>query len=112
MSYSALEIWTVVFVVGIATFAIRFSFVALFGRVETVPPRVETALRYVPSAVLAALVVPSLLVVRPTLGATLVNAELLAGTVAVVAAWHTEDIFATIVVGMVTLHALRFVGVG
>lgn len=112
MNYTVLDVWTVILVVGVLTFGIRFSFVALFGRVDTVPPRVEAALRYVPAAVLAALVVPSLLVIRPSLGATLVNAELLAGAAAVVAAWRTENIFVTIAVGMVALHALRFVGLG
>lgn len=120
--YGPVAVWGVAAAVGLATFAVRGSFVYLFGRIETVPPRVTRALRFVPPAVFAALVVPSLVVsegsanlapvtvsISDGLSVAVGNERLLAGLVAAVAAWVTEDVFATIVAGMLTLWLLRFV---
>lgn len=120
--YGPVVIWGVAVVVGLVTFAIRGSFIYLFGRVETVPPRVMRALRFVPPAVFAALVVPSLVVIDGSADLVPVsvsvsegfsvavgNERLLAGLVAAGAAWVTEDVFATIAAGMLTLWLLRFV---
>ncbi|MDS0299819.1 AzlD domain-containing protein [Halogeometricum sp. S1BR25-6] len=122
--YGPVAIWGVAAVVGLATFAVRGSFVYLFGRIETVPPRVTRALRFVPPAVFAALVVPSLVVVDGSadlvpvavsasasegVSVAVGNERLLAGLVAAGAAWVTEDVFATIAAGMLTLWFLRFV---
>jgi branched-subunit amino acid transport protein len=103
------RVWLVIVVAGVGTFLLRASFLFLFERVGGVPPRLERALRYVPAAVLAALVVPAL--VAPD-GATTVfgNDRLLAGTLAALVAWRTESVLATIVVGMVALVALGAVG--
>lgn len=103
-----LLLWGVVLAIGALTFAIRFSFLFLFGRVETVPPRLGRALRFVPPAVLAALVVPSLLTLEGSAAATLADGRLLAGGVAAVVAWRTEDVLATVAGGMVALWAIRF----
>jgi branched-subunit amino acid transport protein len=102
-------VWTVVVVVGLATFAIRLSFVYLFGRVERVPPSVEAALRYVPPAVFAAIVVPRVVTVEPTLAATLVDDEVLAAVVAAAVAWRTGDVALTVGAGMGALWLFRFV---
>ena len=101
-------VWGVIVVVGVLTFAIRASFIYLFGRLDAVPPWLTRTFRYVPPAVLAALVLPSLVTVRPTLAATLSSERLLAGLVAAAVAWRTESILATIVVGMAALWTLRF----
>ena len=50
-------LWLTILGVGVVTFALRLSFIALLGRVE-VPPFLERALRFVPAAVLTAVVVP------------------------------------------------------
>ena len=101
-------VWGVVLVIGVLTFAIRFSFVYLFGRLDRVPPWLSRWLRYVPPAVFAALVLPSLVTVRPSVTATLVDDRLLAGAFAAVVAWRTESILATIAAGMGALWTLRF----
>jgi branched-subunit amino acid transport protein len=106
--YGPVAVWFVIVAVGLVTFAFRASFVTLFGYVDQVPPRLSRALRYVPAAVLSALVVPDLLVVGPTVGATLTDERLLAGLVAAAVAWRTEDVLWTIVAGMVALWAVRF----
>jgi branched-subunit amino acid transport protein len=104
-TYGPLAIWAVVLVVGVATFAIRYSFIYLFGRIDGVPPRVEGALRFVPAAVLAALVAPAMIDPGPTLAATVLDDRLVAGALAAVVAWYTENMFATIVVGLAALWA-------
>ncbi|MWV63849.1 AzlD domain-containing protein [Halorubrum sp. JWXQ-INN 858] len=106
---SDLRIWVAVALIGLATYGFRVSFIHLFGRIDEVPPRVSRPLRYVPPAVLAALVVPDLVTIRPTALATLADERLIAGVVAGVVAWRTEDVFATIGVGMATLWLFRFV---
>lgn len=97
-SYGPVAILGVIAVVGAATFAIRYSFIGLFGYVDDIPPQFRRGLRYVPAAVLAALVLPSLVVVGPD-GALAVD-KLLAGVVALAVAWWREDILATIAAGM------------
>lgn len=107
-TYTDPVVWGVFLAIGLLTFAIRFSFVFLFGRVDTVPPRVERALRYVPAAVLAALVIPSLVTLEGSAEATLADGRLVAGGVAAAVAWRTEDVLATVGVGMGVLWAVRF----
>lgn len=107
--YSAGLIWAAIVVVGICTFLIRFSFIYLFGRIDRVPEPVTRALRFVPAAVFAALVVPAVVSIEPTVGGTLTDERLLAGAVAALVAWRTEDVTATIVAGLVALWLFRFV---
>jgi len=106
-SYGPLSIWAVIVAGGLATFAIRLSFIHLFGRVDEVPPWLERALVYVPAAVLAALVAPDFAPASATVEAAL-TPELLGGAAAVAAAWRTEDVLWTVAAGMIGLHVARF----
>lgn len=108
-TYDASTVWLVVVAAGAGTLALRLSFVLLFGRIDAVPPRVVGVLRYVPAAVLAALVVPALaaLSAEPTLGVQYDPAKVVAGGVAALVAWRTESVLATIGVGMAALWALQ-----
>lgn len=108
-TYGPVSVWAAIVAVGVATFCIRLSFIYLFGRIDTVPPNVTRALRYVPAAVLAALVVPAIVSIEPSVTETLTADRLLAGGAAALVAWYTEDVTATIVVGLVALWVLRFV---
>lgn len=103
------RVWVAIVLIGLATYSFRLSFIHLFGRIDGVPPHIRRPLTYVPPAVLAAIVFPDLLRIRPTLAATLIDERLIAGVVAGVVAWKTEDVFATIAAGMVVLWTLRFV---
>ena len=105
----SLRIWVAIVAIGVATYAFRLSFIHLFGRIDEVPASVKRPLRFVPPAVLAALVVPDLLTIQPSVVATLADERLIAGTVAGIVAWRTENVFATIAVGMVVLWLFRFV---
>jgi branched-subunit amino acid transport protein len=103
------RVWIAILLIGIATYGFRLSFIHLFGRIDEVPPGIKRPLRYVPPAVLAALVLPDLMTLRPSVAATLLDERLIAGAVAGAVAWRTENVFATIVAGMATLWLFRFV---
>ncbi|EMA68203.1 branched-chain amino acid transport [Halorubrum aidingense JCM 13560] len=103
------RVWAAIVAIGLATYGFRLSFIHLFGRIDEVPESVKRPLRFVPPAVLAALVLPDLVTIRPSVVATLADERLIAGVVAGAVAWRTENVFATISVGMVTLWLFRFV---
>ncbi|WP_338728631.1 AzlD domain-containing protein [Haladaptatus sp. DJG-WS-42] len=104
-----LLLWVIIIAAGVGTFFIRLSFIQLFGQLDDLPPRAERALSFVPAAVLAALVLPSFVLVDESLALTLGNEKLLAGIVAGAVAWRTENMVATIVTGMGVLWTLTFV---
>jgi branched-subunit amino acid transport protein len=103
-------IWLVIVAAGGGTLALRLSFILLFGRIDTVPPRVVGVLRFVPAAVLAALVAPAIVAlstaVGDPVGLAFDPAKVVAGAVAAVVAWRTESVLYTIGVGMGVLWTL------
>ncbi len=105
---SASTLWLTMVLMGLITFALRVSFIALAGRLE-MPPLVQRALRFVPAAVLSAIVVPALVFREGDLELIFSNEKLLAGLFAGVVAWLTKSIIWTIVAGMVALWTLQAV---
>jgi branched-subunit amino acid transport protein len=100
---SASQWWVVILVVGLLNYLSRLSFIALFARVE-MPPLVARALRFVPAAMLMAIVVPSVVFSPPgTLAFSYANPKLVAALVAAAIAWRTRNAVATMSVGMLTL---------
>jgi branched chain amino acid efflux pump len=93
-------------VAGLVTFAIRLSFIALLGRVE-VPPLLTRALRFVPAAVLSAIIVPELVMRHGAPDLSPLNPRLLAGLLAALVAWRTRSVVITIAAGMLALWALQ-----
>jgi branched-subunit amino acid transport protein len=93
-------------VAGLVTFAIRLSFIALLGRVQF-SPLLTRALRFVPAAVLSAIVFPELFVRRGAVDVSLGNQRLLAGLLAAGVALATRNVVATIAAGMAALWALQ-----
>ena len=108
MSASATLVWTAVVVIAVGTWLFRVSFVFLFGYIDEVPPWVDRTLRFIPPAIIVAIIAPRLLIVDGSLAVGLANERLVAGAAAVVVAWYTEHIFATIAAGMVVLWVLVF----
>lgn len=103
-------VWGVILAIFLGTLAARLSFVVAFGRLERIPPRLERLLEFVPPAALAALVVPSLLVLDGSLALSPGNERLVAGAVAAGVAWRTNNLLATVVAGMAVLWAWRLLG--
>ena len=54
---ATLKLWVVIFAVGLLNYLSRLSFIAVFAR-RAMPPLLARALKYVPAAMLTALVVP------------------------------------------------------
>lgn len=107
-SFDSGFIWTFIIIVGIGTFLIRLSFIQLFEYISEVPPWLDDALQFVPVAILTALILPHFLTLEPSLSVSIANERLLAGAAAAVVAWRTENILATITVGMGVLWASLF----
>lgn len=98
-----LALWTVILAVGALNYLSRLSFIALFARVD-MPPLVARALRFVPAAMLTAIVVPAVVLVAPGgVALTPQNPKLVAALVAAVVAWRTKSPTATMVAGMAVL---------
>lgn len=105
---TSIILWLTILACGVVTFLIRFSFIAMHGRV-TMPDWFTRALTFVPVAVLSAIMLPEILIQDNALVLTPFNARLLAGILAVVVAWRTKNVWATIGVGMVVLWGIQFV---
>jgi branched-subunit amino acid transport protein len=101
------NIWLVMLLGGLITFAVRFSLIYLFGTLK-VPETMQKALRYVPPAVLSAIIFPELFTHQGVFDASLDNTRLLAGLLAILVAWVTRNTLITIIVGMIALFVLQF----
>ena len=106
---STLTFWLAILGAGAVTFALRLSLIALLGRVE-VPPLLERALRYVPAAVLTAVVIPLLVYQDGALEVSLGNERLIAGLLAAVIAWRTRNVLLVLGGGMAALWMLQAIG--
>jgi branched-subunit amino acid transport protein len=93
---------------GLGTFLQRSVFLAAARRLVDLPPMTERVLRQIPPAVLAALVLPTL--VRPEGALDLWQPQLLAGVVAGLVSWKTRNIALTLLVGMALLVGLQQLG--
>lgn len=100
------RVWLLFFAMAAGTFALRFSFIYLFGKME-MPNWLRDALKFVPASVLAALVFPALTHPEGTLDLTLNNIHLLAGLGGAFVAWRTKNILWTIVIGMALFWILQ-----
>lgn len=101
-----MNFWLVMLIAGALTFLIRLSFILLVGRRE-IPPWLRRTLRFVPPAVLTAIIIPEILLPGGVFDFSLGNARLLAGLLAAVIAWRTRNTILTILAGMLALWVLR-----
>jgi len=107
-----MNLWLIVIAMGIVTFGIRLVPIVLLGRIE-IPLVIQRALRFVPPAVLTAIVVPELLYHNNQIDVSPTNVRLLAGLIAIGVAWRTKNALITIGAGMVALWVLQsFLGHG
>lgn len=108
MDNKTLTIWGVIFAVGAINYATRLSFIAFFAR-RDMPPFLARALRYVPAAMLTAIVVPAIVFVPAgELRLDWGNARLLAAIMAAMVAWRWRNTTLTIAVGMATLWLVEY----
>ena len=103
-----MNIWLILILGGLITFAIRFSLIYLFGKFE-IPPTLKRALHYVPPAVLSALIFPELFHHDGILDLSFGNTRLIAGLAAILVAWFSKNTLLTIIVGMIVLLVLQLI---
>ena len=85
---------------ALVTFLTRYPPLLIVGRVP-LPKRVFQALRFVPVAVLVAIIAPAMLMPAGTLDIRPQNAYWVAGVVSILIAWRTRNLLWTIIGGMV-----------
>jgi branched-subunit amino acid transport protein len=100
-------VWIALGIIGLLTFATRLSFIVLFGL--WIPPGwLQRALRFVPPAVLTAIIFPELLLRNGQLTIWPLNPRLAAGIVAGLVAWRTKNALLTILSGMLALYLIQW----
>ncbi|MHC8362660.1 AzlD domain-containing protein [Pseudomonas sp. LS2P72] len=106
---SDLALWGMFLAVGLGTFAMRLSFVELYGRLR-IPSVLSRALLYVPASVLAALVLPTVVYPNGQGEFVLNNPQIPAAIIAAWVAWQTRNTLLTLAVGMGGLWLFKFFG--
>ena len=101
-----LIVWSMMIAIGLATFAIRFAPIALLARLE-LPDWLKRALRYVPPAVMTAIITPSLFFAGGTPTIVFDFPRLAAAGCAALIAWRTRSTLWTVVLGMLALWGLQ-----
>ena len=95
-------IWLTLLAAGALTFLTRLSFIALLGRLNT-PTWFTRMLRFVPPAVLSAIIFQGVFLPSGSLQVSLGNPRLLAALIAILIAWRTKNTLLTIGAGMLAL---------
>ena len=98
--------WLIVIAIGLGTYLLRFSFIGVLGT-RPMPMWAQRPLKYVAPAVLAALVLPAVVLVDGGADVTpLGNPRFMAAVVAAVV-WRLKNVAAVILVGMSLLWVLQ-----
>jgi branched-subunit amino acid transport protein len=105
---ASVTLWAVIVAVGALNYLSRLSFIALFARIP-MPAAMARALRFVPAAMLTAIVVPAVAFRAPgVLELSYANPKLLAALVAAAIAWRTRSVTATMASGMIALWLMQW----
>ncbi|MDA8441463.1 MAG: AzlD domain-containing protein [Peptococcaceae bacterium] len=100
------DIFYIIIGMTLVTYFTRFGALVLF-RFTGVPTWLNRWLKYVPVAILTALIVPSLLLPKGYLEISLNNHYLIAGIVAAFVAYKSRNIIATLGIGMSVMFVLK-----
>ncbi|MBS4021451.1 MAG: AzlD domain-containing protein [Dethiobacter sp.] len=91
---------------GLVTYLPRFLPMYILTRLE-IPPLVIAWLRYVPVAVLAALIVPGIFTAERQIYLSFQNSYLVAALPAFFVAWRTKSMLFTVTAGMVLVMLMQ-----
>ncbi len=105
IGWSGAEIWLIIVSLGVATYAIRFSFLGLIGNRE-LPDWLLRHLRYTPVAILPALVTPGVLWPEGSDG-SLSLPHIVSALVAVAVGYWRKNAVLAAVAGVLAFVALR-----
>jgi|APFre7841882724_1041349.scaffolds.fasta_scaffold00920_6 branched-subunit amino acid transport protein len=101
-------LWLIIVSMAVVTFAMRISFIATV-KPHAIPEAIRGVLAYVAPAVLAAIVVPPILVRGDAVDLSPDNPRLIAAAVAFAIAWFTKSVVGSIVGGMATLWLAQWI---
>ena len=94
------ETWGLILGMALVTYLIRYLPLALLSHTE-LPPWFARWLELSTAAILAAMLAPTVLIVKDRIDLSLNNASFWAAIPAALVAWRTRNIMLTILVGMV-----------
>jgi branched-subunit amino acid transport protein len=100
-------VWAMIFGTAAVTFLLRFSFLGTVAP-HALSPRFREALRFVPPAVFAAIVVPQVLIRNDAIDFAPDNPRLLAAIAALGVAWFTRSVTWTLIAGMAALWIVQW----
>ncbi|KGK87276.1 branched-chain amino acid ABC transporter [Desulfosporosinus sp. HMP52] len=100
------EVLVIIIGMTLVTYFTRFGALALF-RFTGIPTWLNRWLKYVPVAILTALIIPSLLLPQGYLDISLNNHYLIAGITAAFVAYKSRNIIATLGLGMSVMLILK-----
>lgn len=101
-----MSVWLIMALAGLLTYAIRLSFIAALEKIA-MPPWFRRALRFVPAAVLSAIIVPGLVDRGGAMDFSLRNPQIWSGILAIAVAWFSRSVLLTIAAGMAALLLLQ-----
>lgn len=106
MSLSPTQLWIVIGLMGLGTFLLRFSFLALLGKRE-LPEGLLRLLRYTPVAVIPGLMAPQIFL--PALGETGPDpVKLVAALVTVAVGVWAKNVIGAMIAGIATLALMTW----
>ncbi|WP_172298846.1 AzlD domain-containing protein [Pseudoruegeria sp. HB172150] len=106
MNVSNAELWTIIVLLGIGTFLIRYSFLGIIGD-RKLPPWILRHLRYTPVAVLPGLVAPLVIWPQATGGQT-DPARLAAAAATLIVGYITKSLLWAVFAGAAVLYGLLY----
>ena len=93
---------------ALVTFSIRYALIGMSGRIKLSAAAMRT-LRYVPPAVLTAIVAPAVLISSSgQLMLSYTNARLVGAAIAIIVSYWTKNLLLTIVLGMLTFFGWQW----
>ena len=108
MILSSAQIWTVIILLGLGSFALRFLFLGFIGD-RRLPDWLMRHLRYTAVAIMPALVAP-MLFISPASSEGIEPARLLAAGATFAVAYYTKKVLASMLAGIFVLYILSFLG--
>ncbi len=102
-----MSVWLAIVGVSLCTFLLRASFI-VFADAQRFPRHFRQALLFVPPSVLAAIVVPSLLLADGQIDLSLGNPRWIAGALAILVAARSRNALPAIAAGMAALWLLQW----
>lgn len=99
-------LWLTMLVAGVLTYSIRLSFILLLEHWKP-PELLQRGLRFVPPAVLTAIIFPEMVMNSHGLDFSPLNPRLLAGILAALVSWRSKNMLLSIATGMAALLLLQ-----